>query len=333
MNKMSKFIDVEVKAVAGEERTYWFTASTEARDRQGDVIVQSGWKLDNYRKNPVILWGHDYSSTPIGRALEIEADGGKLRMKVQFVPAEIDPFAAKVEKLVASKFLQTMSVGFMVYKQEDLTTEDKKMRPELSYGKRLYGELLESSIVPVPANQEALSQLEFGDVMVRSFGGNKHERPAEKESPLLPYRNEDGTVSDRKLRACFAAYAGARGGVSIDEKDRPACLNHLKRIAKENSSSIPEGMTDQDSLRKEFSDVWHEELLDVIQLSLNEKDREVLPLIKGGTRSALVAAQLAIGKILEATESEPIKETPIDNSSQLIKSITQNLSAVTARLK
>jgi len=33
-----------------------------------DTIKQDGWKLDNFRNNPVILWGHDKYCLPIGKA-------------------------------------------------------------------------------------------------------------------------------------------------------------------------------------------------------------------------------------------------------------------------
>jgi hypothetical protein len=37
-------------------------------DRMGDKIVAAGWETHNYLKNPVVLWAHDASAPPIGRA-------------------------------------------------------------------------------------------------------------------------------------------------------------------------------------------------------------------------------------------------------------------------
>lgn len=303
MDKIKKFLDVEIKAVENEERTYWFIASTDHRDRQGDIIVQEGWKLQHFKKNPVILWGHDYYSTPIGKALTVKIEDSKLKIKVQFVPAEIDPFSAKVEKLVANGFLQTVSVGFMTYKQEDLTEADKKARPDMTWGKRLYGELLEVSVVPVPANPQALAERQFEELCVRSFTGRKEEKPEEIDSPLLPYRNADETVNPLKLRACFAAFAGARGGVELNNTDRPAVLRHLQRIAKENGVECPQVLpSDQEELRKEFADVWHGELLDIVKFPD------------------------------EAEPEEPTQETTLEHL-EIVKELISGINEVTAKLK
>ncbi len=169
MDKITKFLDVAVEKAKDSDRHLWFTASTEHRDRQGDVLVADRWKLQNYKKNPVFLWAHDYSRPPIGKSVETEKADGRLRIKVEFVPPEIDPFAEQVRKLYEGGFMRTVSVGFIAYEAEELTDEDKKQRPELEWGRRLSGELLEVSAVPVPANPMAL-QNGFMEAMAKSFG-------------------------------------------------------------------------------------------------------------------------------------------------------------------
>ena len=42
-------------------------ASDETEDRLGDVLRTGGWDLEAYRRNPVFLWAHDYTHTPVGR--------------------------------------------------------------------------------------------------------------------------------------------------------------------------------------------------------------------------------------------------------------------------
>jgi hypothetical protein len=133
------------------------------------VIVADGWKLDHFKNNPVFLWAHDYTRPPIGKGVSVSNGNGKLKISVEFVPPEIDPFAEHIRQLYANGFMRTVSVGFTTYKVEDLTDEEKKQRPEMPYGRRLYGELLEVSAVPVPANPMAL-QNGFMEAMVKSFG-------------------------------------------------------------------------------------------------------------------------------------------------------------------
>ncbi len=51
-----------------------FIASDETPDRYGDVILVSGWQLENFRKNPVFLLGHDYGAPAIGRVGRINTE-------------------------------------------------------------------------------------------------------------------------------------------------------------------------------------------------------------------------------------------------------------------
>lgn len=125
-----------------QEDLYEFIASTSAVDRQGDSIDQAGWELDNFLKNPVILFAHNYSELPIAKAVEVVNAGSALIIKIQFASEEANPKAQQVRRLVDEGILNTTSVGF-IQKERNGNIITK-------------AELLEVSIVPVPANQEAL---------------------------------------------------------------------------------------------------------------------------------------------------------------------------------
>ena len=138
----------EVKKVG--ERQYEFIASTADQDRDGEVIDVAGWDLKNFKKNPVIMFAHNYSTLPIGRATKIGTRDGKLVNNVEFPPEGTYEFADIVERLVGAGFLKTESVGFLPKKWED---GDGEKAPRRTYTKQ---ELLEISIVPVPSNPNAL---------------------------------------------------------------------------------------------------------------------------------------------------------------------------------
>ena len=55
--------------------------STEARDREGDIIRQSGWSLDRFRQHPVLLSSHSYGSlrSQIGEWEDLTVRGQKLQ--------------------------------------------------------------------------------------------------------------------------------------------------------------------------------------------------------------------------------------------------------------
>ena len=142
--------DCEVKKLG--DRQYEFTASTETQDRDGEVIDAAGWDLKNFKKNPVIMYAHDYSSLPIGKAAKVWVHGGKLKNNVEFPPEGTYEFADIVERLVSEGFLKTESVGFIPRKWED---GDGEKAPRRKYTQQ---ELLEISIVPVPSNPDALRE-------------------------------------------------------------------------------------------------------------------------------------------------------------------------------
>lgn len=134
--------DEQPAAAPSEGGAIRFVASTEGIKRDGLEISSAGWQLDNYRKNPVVLWGHDYMTRPpIGRA-EVAIDGDRLVADVTFDRA--DPFAAEVERKYRAGYLNAVSVGW-----ESLEDSGQKVTRQ---------DLLDISAVPVPGDPDALIQ-------------------------------------------------------------------------------------------------------------------------------------------------------------------------------
>jgi len=136
-----------------------FRISTASVDRDGDTVDPNGWQLDNYMKNPVVLWAHDYSQLPVGKATNIVSTKDGLSADVEFLPEGKYPFADLVHDMVKDGFLNATSVGFAG------TEFDRSKERQHGYDFKKQ-ELLEFSIVPVPSNPEALVQrgLETGKV-------------------------------------------------------------------------------------------------------------------------------------------------------------------------
>lgn len=147
MEKLFKQFTATVEPVT--ERKMSFTISTASVDRDGDTIDPKGWDLKSYEKNPVVLWAHDYSQPPVGKAINIQATQDGLKADVEFLPAGMSPFADMIHDMVKGGFLNATSVGFRgegeKAKDRDKGYDFKKQ------------ELLEFSIVPVPSNPEALA--------------------------------------------------------------------------------------------------------------------------------------------------------------------------------
>ena len=124
-------------------------ASTNSIDRVGDVINHDAWTksggLNNFEKNPIILFNHNYDK-PIGRATSMEVNNDGLELG-----AKISKSAGDIKDLIKDGVLGAFSVGFRVkdavYNEETDGLEIKD------------AELFEVSVVSVPANQTAMFSL------------------------------------------------------------------------------------------------------------------------------------------------------------------------------
>lgn len=128
-----------------DTRRIRFTISDGSIDRDNDTISPHGWELQNYKSNPVVLWAHDARSLPIAKATAIGVENGALIAEAEFAT---HPFAQTVYDLVRDGFLRATSVGFRAL--------DYVLNAERQGVDFKRQELLEFSIVPVPANANAL---------------------------------------------------------------------------------------------------------------------------------------------------------------------------------
>lgn len=118
-------------------------ASTAVEDRHGEVVSLEGWDLKNYKKNPVLQWAHDHTVPAIGVAKNIRIDGVGKKARLLFEPVfhEYTEQAKALKKMVEEGIINSFSVGFRPLEVDGNT-----------YTKQ---ELLEISLVNVPANPEA----------------------------------------------------------------------------------------------------------------------------------------------------------------------------------
>ena len=123
--------------------------TTDDIDRMGEVVHPAGVDLENYRKNPVILWAHNYNLPPIGSAKWVQRQEHGIVAKPRWANHQ---FAQDIKELYAQGHMKAWSIGFIPKEWED--GNGTKKAPSRIYTKT---ELLEFSAVPVPANPAALS--------------------------------------------------------------------------------------------------------------------------------------------------------------------------------
>jgi len=145
------------------DRQFRFTISTASVDRMRDTISVGGWDLTNYLRNPVVLWCHGFDPTvgtwPIGKAFDIGPENGVLKASVEFDPEDMPmtgPAAAACARKLADGSMFAVSVGFRPLEysfSEDPARGGDDWFPGVDFKRQ---ELLEFSIVSVPANAEAV---------------------------------------------------------------------------------------------------------------------------------------------------------------------------------
>lgn len=148
---LSKFIIPERK-INEDRREITFVISSATRDRDGDVIMQNGWNVDHYVKNPVVLWAHDPSQPPIARAKSIRVADNKLISTAVFPDRETYEFGDTVFRLYKGGFLSAVSVGFT---PTELELMEGPTPGDIGF-RFMKQELHEYSAVPIPSNPEAL---------------------------------------------------------------------------------------------------------------------------------------------------------------------------------
>jgi len=179
-------------------RLHQFTISTGSLDREGDTIAPAGWDIAGYLKNPVVLWAHDSRQLPIGTATNVWREGNALKAKMYFANT---PVAQQIEQLLDDRVLRATSVGFA----------PKTFAFSTSGINFFEQELLEFSVVPVPANADALLEattsakdqraLDVMAVRVRVGSPTAAQRKRQRQLDVVLLNHTKNTSRDEALKA------------------------------------------------------------------------------------------------------------------------------------
>lgn len=135
--------------------------TTVSVDRDGEVLIPQGMNSKEYEKNPVLFYNHDYAN-PIGTVKRLKRTDDAVLGELSFAkrPSDYkgDFFPEFVETLVRQGIVKGVSVGF-VAENGGQRIASKSDRSRYGEGiKKVFNKwkLLEVSIAPLPANQDAL---------------------------------------------------------------------------------------------------------------------------------------------------------------------------------
>jgi HK97 family phage prohead protease len=235
-------------------------ASTVDKDRVGDRILPEAWTkggLENYKKNPILLFNHNYGE-PVGSATGLTVDDKGL-----FIEATVSKSGGKAHGLIKDGVLRTFSVGFMIKDADyDKTTDGFIIKD---------AELLEVSVVSVPCNQDACFSLaksfESKEELKEFVQNELHievEQPNELngsekgsstkdekvETPLVPGNksmNEE-EIKAMAEKAAREAVEAERARVAAEQKakeDKEAEEERIKKAAEVAAKSTEERLLEQ----------------------------------------------------------------------------------------
>ncbi len=151
-----------MKSVDKDTGDMTFVANEESEDRMGDIIKVDGWQLGNFKENPVLMFAHDYRMPPVGivprvwksSSKSVKAAGKDTPQLLNTVKFDDgDQFATFIKGKYERGFMRAESVGFRPIEFEALDTDSDSWFPPLLFTKQ---ELLEISLVPIPAHPRAL---------------------------------------------------------------------------------------------------------------------------------------------------------------------------------
>jgi len=147
------FITTE-KSFNDSEMTITHYISTVTPDRFGDIVNPFGMDADNYRKNPIVLFGHSHNArgNVIGKNIALYQDNFGVKAITKFADT---PAGKDLYKLNKEGYLNAWSIGFIPKKTKSQSTTCNNQ--PATYNIIDEWELLEYSSVAIPANPDALN--------------------------------------------------------------------------------------------------------------------------------------------------------------------------------
>lgn len=129
--------------------------STSAVNSYGSRVLTSGIDIEQYKRNPVLLWMHrrgDREDVPIGRMEDIHLEGDKLIGTPVFDRS--DEFAKKIADKWDNDFLRMASAGLSIV---ELSDDPSLVLPGQTRMTITRSKLEEVSIVDIGANDDAMA--------------------------------------------------------------------------------------------------------------------------------------------------------------------------------
>lgn len=221
---LSSSVSTKFKKVKDSDKRFRVVMSTASEDRHGDIVEQN-FDLKPFKKNPVLLDSHNYGSIEhvVGKVNKTSVKENKLKGEVEFM--RDNPKGVLAEKMVDGGFINAVSIGFIPKEFDEKTGNIKK------------SELLELSLVSVPANAEALfekAEKKFGKVKAKKKEIEIVEKTAreKKIESLNRIVNKEEEKRKRLYRESLAVIRQLSRGTVEPQKRRQMANRVIRQMIK-----------------------------------------------------------------------------------------------------
>ena len=243
--------------------------STERINCYGSRIITAGIDIEQYKRNPVLLYMHHRSSDtmPIGRMDDVHIDGDRLVGTPVFDMD--DPRAAAIAEKWEHGFLRMVSPGLEIIETSDAP---EMLMPGQRYPTITRSKLIEVSIVDIGANDDALR-----------LSRDCHLINDVELTPLINLNNNPKKTENMKE---ILLELGLPESATADEA-RAAIVN-LKREAEESRNATIDSEVDRAIAENRITADTREKFVDLGREIGVERLKETLSLLKpaqvAGTR-------------------------------------------------
>jgi HK97 family phage prohead protease len=275
-----------------------FVASQPDKARDGMSIDVNAWNISDFKANPVIMAMHDYGSWPVGKATVIEKNDKALIADIVF--DQEDPNAVMIESKIRRGFLNAVSVGFNITEIKDTTVTK--------------AELLEISIVPIPADPKALAERQTN--YLRSFS-QELAALADESPPPASTADESARSSWEETSAAmvdlFQPYGLRSDNERREDFDRLARdYGRHKRTPPEFATAVELEAFDQDALCGRFLEGEADLHADLF----TRMDHRAGAVLSRKNLDDLSQAVTLIHAVMDRSAKEPVEPEPDDSDER-----------------
>ena len=191
-----RMLSLQNRKIDEKTRSVEFVASDESVDSYGTIIPVKNWVLDRFNGNGIIGYQHNlyWSSDPdnvIGKGTAWVEDD-KLMVRIEFETKEINEKADKIYQKILFGSINGVSVGFSELDEG----ETKEIDGQVVY---VFGrcELLEISVVNIPANANALKRY-YEDQLKQLRNADEMPGNDDEDKPVIEPQQDPEPDDDDK---------------------------------------------------------------------------------------------------------------------------------------